>query len=80
MKKLPLEDTKQLAERHGGKCLSDKYVNSKSYLEWECKKGHRWKARADRVKGGTWCRICEINKRKDNIEEMRKIAEARVGL
>jgi hypothetical protein len=79
MKKLPLEDMRQLGERHGGKCLSDKYVNSKSFLQWECSKGHQWKARADRVKGGTWCRICEINKRKDTIEEMRKIAEARGG-
>jgi len=30
----------QVAKKRGGKCLSEKYVNAKTKLEWECRKGH----------------------------------------
>jgi REP element-mobilizing transposase RayT len=79
MERLSLEDMQKLAKKRGGNCLSNTYVNRRTCLEWECSEGHRWKARADQVKGGSWCRICEINRRKDTIEEMRKIAEERGG-
>jgi len=48
----------QFAKRKGGKCLSEEYINAKTKLEWECRKGHRWFATPDNVTRGTWCPIC----------------------
>jgi len=41
---LLLEELQKIAASKGGKCLSDKYINSKTKLKWECKEGHIWKA------------------------------------
>jgi hypothetical protein len=54
-----IEEMKGIAEGRGGRCLSDTYVNSKTKLEWECAKGHRWTAIPSNVKNrGSWCPIC----------------------
>lgn len=42
--KLTLSDLQQIAEKKGGKCLSTKYVNSRTKYLWECAEGHQWKA------------------------------------
>jgi hypothetical protein len=47
-----------LAERRGGECLSDKYVNNEMKLRWRCAAGHEWEAAPGLVKGGTWCPHC----------------------
>ena len=57
-KKLTLEDMCRLARQHGGMCLSDTYVNSKTKLLWECVEEHRWKALPTNVNRGTWCPVC----------------------
>lgn len=56
-KHLTIEDMQKLAKTKGGHCLSDKYVNAKTKLEWKCKKGHRWLAIPDSVRRGSWCTI-----------------------
>ena len=55
---LTIKDMKELADMRGGKCLSDTYVNNRTKLLWECRKGHRWEAVPSSVKSGTWCPIC----------------------
>jgi len=57
-RKLTIESMRQVAESHGGKCLSDTYVNNQSKLLWQCAKGHKWMARPNNVIHGTWCRRC----------------------
>jgi len=49
----------ELASGNGGKCLSEKYVNRGSKLEWVCKEGHQWKASASMLKNNTWCKDCK---------------------
>lgn len=58
-----LETLSEFAELKGGKLLSKEYKNSTTYLLWECKSGHRWKATALEVMGkkstsGSWCPRC----------------------
>ncbi len=38
--------------------LSSEYHRSTSRLEWECAKGHRWRAIAGSIKRGSWCPVC----------------------
>ena len=77
--KLSLADMNAIAESWGGKCLSKKYVNNKTKLEWQCAKGHKWHAVPDSVKHGYWCPTCAIERTKLTIEEMREIARERGG-
>ncbi|WP_127716975.1 zinc-ribbon domain-containing protein [Halobacteriovorax sp. HLS] len=58
-----LELLAQYAQLKGGKLHSTEYVNSTSYLLWECKNGHKWKASALEIMGkkstrGVWCPKC----------------------
>lgn len=46
-----------------GKCLSVKYIDSKTKLQWECAEGHKWTALWDNIRTGSWCPLCS-NKRK----------------
>ncbi len=73
----------KLAEKKGGKCLSEKYVNSKTKLEWKCKSGHIWKAVRHHINEGHWCPKCghirSANLQKSNIKEFQEIALSRGG-
>ncbi len=79
--KLTIEEMHRLArERGGGKCLSDKYLGSRSNLLWECEFGHRWEARPDSIKyKNCWCPRCSADAKKLTIEEMHRLAQERVG-
>ena len=78
-KKLTIEAMQSLAKKRGGKCLSKRYVNSRTKLEWECAHGHRWKAKPQDVKNlRTWCPDCSGSK-KLTIEAMQSLAKKRGG-
>jgi hypothetical protein len=81
--KKTIEDMKNLAAHHGGQCLSDEYVNSKTHLLWQCKEGHQWKAVPYSTKSGHWCPKCAASKgglsRKLGLPEMQSIAASRGG-
>ncbi len=81
--KLTIESMVSLARDNGGKCLSKKYINNRTALNWECDKGHKFNARPDNVKKGTWCPICGIKNRsesqKSKIEDIQLIAKKRNG-
>ena len=57
-KRQTIADLKALAEERGGKCLSAEFEGMRRKYLWECVAGHRWRATADSVKGGTWCASC----------------------
>ena len=56
--KTHLKTMQDIALKRGGACLSTKYVNARTHLEWVCEKGHHWSATPDNVKRGTWCKEC----------------------
>ncbi len=73
-----LAEIRIIAEKRGGKCLSNYYVNVKSNLDFQCKNGHIWKASFERVKRGSWCPSCSGNKKKD-LNQMNEIAHSKGG-
>ncbi len=48
-----------LAAEKGGKLLTTaEPKNARQVLDWECARGHRWKAKANNVQNGRWCPTC----------------------
>jgi len=66
------------AAAQGGRCLSKAYIDSKTKLEWECVKGHRWWALPQSIQRGHWCPAC-VGKKKRNLQDMHALAHARGG-
>jgi hypothetical protein len=65
--KRTIEEMRAFAESRGGKCLSLEYKSLQSHLEWQCAKGHSWKAKPSNVvpprgvtflSRNTWCPYC----------------------
>ena len=85
MKKLTIEEMREIAKEHGGECLSEIYVNCNFKLQWKCSKGHEWIASPSNIKYvGQWCPICAIKKisariNPNVINEMQEIARKRGG-
>jgi hypothetical protein len=61
--KRTLPEMQALAKSHKGKCLSAKYINTKTKLKWQCKENHIWLTAPDNIVSGTWCPMCAIEKR-----------------
>jgi hypothetical protein len=78
LEKMTIQDMQDLAENKEGKCLSTEYLNANSKLEWECSKGHKWKATPASIKFSSWCPHC-AGTAKLSIQEMRMIAENMQG-
>ena len=80
---LTIEQMRELAGKRGGKCLSEKYINARTKLKWECSRGHQWEAIPDSIKRGQWCRSCgyieTANKQRGSIEQMHILATKRGG-
>lgn len=79
---LKMKRANELAEQHGGKCLSKHYISSKTKLEWQCKRGHTWVALASNIEClGRWCPQCarETCRYQKTIDDMSKLAENRGG-
>ena len=79
MRKLTLAQIQQDAARHGGRCLSETYVDSLTLMEWECAKGHRWRAVAHAVRQNHWCKKCADERLRFPAQAVRDVAAARGG-
>jgi|2_EtaG_2_1085320.scaffolds.fasta_scaffold01284_10 hypothetical protein len=81
--KYTIDDMRVIAVSRGGKCLSNKYINSQTHLEWECQCGHRWSAIPNNIKNGRWCPKCSRLsgdlKRREKIENVMLLAKDRDG-
>ena len=57
-----LEKVQKIAESKGGKCLSDKYVDCYTLMEFLCSEKHYFTAKPCSISGdgGTWCPICAV--------------------
>ncbi|MCX6815303.1 MAG: hypothetical protein NT120_00435, partial [Candidatus Aenigmarchaeota archaeon] len=75
---ITIEEIQKIAQKKGGKCLSEIYVNSKKKIKLQCKEGHTWKSRPSHIKEGRWCPFC-ANFVKLTIGEMQNIAKSRNG-
>lgn len=90
MKRLTIELAHRHAAKHGGKCLSKTYQNSKTSLIWKCAKGHVWRAVLGSLRhSGSWCPICSsryLHARLRRLRaaradiELREIAKRKGGL
>ena len=48
-----------IAFNKGGNCISNKYINNKSYLRWKCARNHEWNATLDSIKNkNSQCPYC----------------------
>ncbi len=72
-----IEEMQAMAALHGGRCVSARYLGSKTELQWECKKGHRFTSKPEYVRIGTWCQKCRPPL--PTIADMREIARRRRG-
>lgn len=73
-----LRDVQEIAEKKGGICLSDKYVNNKTIMTWKCLKCDVvWNASFKAVHNhGGWCYKCTGNRRhKYTIDEINDIVK-----
>ena len=51
-----------VAERHDGRCLSERYTRQAAKYAFECARGHRFAASASNViHRGSWCAVCAGN-------------------
>jgi|GEM_PF-631599 len=58
-KKLSLEFFSEIAESHGGKCISTEYIKVTKALQFECIEGHRFSLTGSSAKNGSWCYECK---------------------
>ena len=83
-KRKTIDDMHSLAKSKGGKCLSNEYINAHQYLIWECKEGHQWEAKYNKIQQGSWCKKCAVkrtaNSQRDNIENAKKLAKTKGGI
>jgi hypothetical protein len=78
-RKFTIEEMKNLAIKRGGECLSKKYVNIQTHLEWKCAKGHYWKSSPTcLLHSNTWCPYCAGVGRK-TLKDMQQLAHSRGG-
>ena len=76
--RLGIDEMREIAQNRGGKCLSDKYINNKTKLLWQCKEGHRWLAAPSKIKLGQWCPTC-AGRPILTIKDMKELADKRGG-
>ncbi len=81
--RLTIEEMQRIAAEHGGKCLSDSYVNSGTKLRWQCAERHKWDAVPASIKRGHWCKKCADRQSaealRSTIEEMQQLVADRGG-
>ena len=76
--KLTIEEMQELAKAKGGKCLSDRYIDTKTKMKWQCKEGHIWEAAPSHMKENHWCPYC-AGVQKKTIKDMQELAKAKSG-
>jgi hypothetical protein len=74
------------AIQNGGKCLSEGFISDQRDMEWECRKGHKWKQSFEKIKAKKleWCPECcksiqGHHKVVYTILDMQKLAEEKNG-
>jgi len=78
---LNLEIINEVASKHDCLCLSEKYINSKQKLEWQCVNNHYFSSSFNMIsKRENWCKECLKNeKSKILLEEIQNLALKKGG-
>jgi len=79
-----LKKLNAIAEKHGGKCLSSKFIRTDLELQWQCSKGHIFLSLPKTIKKGHWCRFCNRKiggekQRKYTIDKLQEYAQKHGG-
>jgi hypothetical protein len=80
-----LERLQRSAAAHGGRLLADAYVGIGENYAWECREGHRWRARGNRVIEGSWCAVCAARRHGEQqrdpagLKRLKEVASSRGG-
>lgn len=60
LKTNPIKNLNDIAQQHGGQCLSTIYLDDNKSMKWRCALGDIWSTSAEKVKNGQWCPICQF--------------------
>lgn len=76
-----LQQYEKIAISKGGKCLSKHYAGSSIKLEWQCANGHIFKMTPNMIQGGSWCKLCNLQKIRENtLNECKEYAKNKNGI
>jgi predicted Zn-ribbon and HTH transcriptional regulator len=78
-RRLDLKVLRNAAAALGGICLSEVYTGSRINYQWQCAKGHIWKAQYSSIRDGHWCRKCHNVSQRLTVADMQKTARDRGG-
>ena len=78
VRRLTIEQMREIARSRGGGCLSESYTNIATKLRWRCSSGHEWDAAPLHVKKGHWCPVCARVARL-TLEALRQLAARKGG-
>ncbi|MBL0340856.1 MAG: hypothetical protein IPP71_07985 [Bacteroidetes bacterium] len=53
-----LSEMQKIAEKNGGKCLSESYLGGFIHMKWVCSNKHVFETTPFTVLKGSWCKIC----------------------
>ena len=82
---ITITNVKKFAFEHGGICLSDVFVNSKTKLQWRCNKGHELWANWNTIQQGRWCPKCgkfrtaHAARNRVGIQKCKELAKTKGG-
>ena len=75
-----LASMQEIANKHGGNCLSEKYINGSHPLIWKCEKGHCWEERPTITLKTSWCPYCKRRRtRRKTLSEIQQMATEKGG-
>jgi len=77
-RKKDLDELQQIAAKHNGYCLSDKYFGNRIKLKWRCEYGHVWESEPINIRAGKWCPVC-AGVAKKSITDFQELAKKRNG-
>ncbi|CAG8772214.1 4540_t:CDS:2, partial [Racocetra fulgida] len=78
-RRVGLDLARNIARSKNGECLSDKYINIPTPLQWRCRQGHIWHAVLNSIKNqNSWCSQCAERSKLD-INIAKEIALKKDG-
>lgn len=74
-----IQEVKDIANKRGGECLSNSYVNNREQMRFRCANGHEWETSFKSILHNAWCPECSKHtitnyKRKEKIQFAEKVA------
>lgn len=76
----PLSKLQKISESKGGECLSDKYINCYTKMQFKCKNNHTWLTRSnDILNKNAWCPYCSGRLLYTPLEDLQRVAKLKGG-